>query len=272
MDNQTHTPRVILDGSLFNLDHQGQQFIQASYPENRISFSDLTKEDGYRILRYDKYNKCAAGGPGSFKSEPVKNIWIQEEILQSPAKLLDTAGYCNSFNLQSYQNKWNLLLIDEPIKNRLSGALPVIEIAGHPFYVDLRMRAIRPKDDFMQILNFRDMYLYKEDGSQFFYRPENHELIKLNDDTITEYPPGIVAVHLPPGKVMDPISYARLNFEEETCLLPKYPQRQHLIADVKPLTRTWIASAIKRNKAKAAENNSQDIKPKQSKHKSNRIR
>ena len=29
------------------------------------------------------------------------------------------------------------------------GILPTIEIAGHPFYVDLRMNKLRPKDDFI---------------------------------------------------------------------------------------------------------------------------
>jgi|GEM_PF-3720707 len=265
-------PRVILDGTMFNVDYHQKQFVQASYGENTIPFSALKEKSGQLILRYDIYNKCAADDPRSNRYDPKKNILIPKEILDSPELLMDQKGYCKQHNQQSYTGKHNILLIDDQIGDRLSGALPVIEIAGHPFYVDLRMQAIRPKDDFMQILSFRDMYLYKEDGSQFFYKPENHELIKLNDETITEFPPGIVAVHLPSAKVMDPISYARLNLQEETSLLPGYPQQQLRIADVKPLNRTWIASAIKRNKAKAAELDSQQAKPKQATRNSNRIR
>ena len=264
-------PRVVLDGTMFNVDYPQKQFVQASDAVNTIPFSALKEQSGNLILHYDIYNKCDAEDQKSNRYDPKKSILIPKELLNSADLLLDREGYCKQHNQQSYQHKQHLLLIDDQIDNRLSGALPVIEIAGHPFYVDLRMQAIRPKDDFMQILNFRDMYLYKEDGSQFFYRPENHELVKLNDDIITEYPPGIVAVHLPPAKVMDPIGYARLNFQEETSLLPKYPQRQYRIADVKPLTRTWIASAIKCNKAKATELDSPHLKSKQTRRKSKHI-
>ncbi len=40
------------------------------------------------------------------------------------------------------------MIQEKLLQERMQGKLPIIDIAGHPFYVDIRMGMLRPKDDF----------------------------------------------------------------------------------------------------------------------------
>jgi hypothetical protein len=250
---KTTIPRVILDGTLFDLDHSGRQFIQTGYAENRISFDSLERHNDYYLLNYNPLKKQVMT-PTSIRgnTDQLKVISIHQAILTEPGNALDTGGFCKVHNQQSYAKDLGILLVDEAIDARLMGKLPVIDIAGHPFYVDLRMRALRPHDDFINQLEFKNMYLYKKDEFQCFYEPAGHRQVKLDERTTT-YPEGIVGIYIPSEKQLDPISYARLAGLPETSLLPKYPQQTNLKAEVKPLSRTWLGAQIKQNRKDAAD-------------------
>lgn len=237
---------------MFNVDYNRKHFVQASCPENIIKFQDLQENDDHYLLSLKSPRHTDSARPYVGIRYDQKTVLIDKEIINSPEKVLDQDGYCTEHNKQSYEQKRNILLIDQPVAERLQGKLPVIEISpGQNFYVDVRMRELRLQDDFSKSIQIKGMYLHGMDGFQFHYAPENHELVKLPTDLI-EYPVGVIGVYLPSEKAMDPIGYARLNGWEETALLPKYCQRSNLKAVVRPLSKTWINSDIKRNRAEAA--------------------
>ncbi|MES2457844.1 MAG: hypothetical protein V4594_19960 [Bacteroidota bacterium] len=250
---KTNIPRVILDGTLFDLDHAGRQFIQTGYAENRISYDSLERHGDYYLLNYNSEKKQVMSPTGiRSHQDELKVISIHQAILTEPANALDTGGFCKVHNQQSYARDLGILLVDEAIDGRLGGKLPIIDIDGYPFYVDLRMRALRPHDDVMNLLEFKDMYLYKKDEFQCFYEPFTHQLVKL-DISITEFPKGIVGIYVPSEKQLDPISYARLAGLGETSLLPKYPQQTGLKAEVRPLYKTWLGAQVRQNRKDEAQ-------------------
>lgn len=62
------------------------------------------------------------------------------------------------------------------------GLLPTIDIAGHTFYVDLRMDKLRPKDDFLsQGIVFSDIENYFDDTTDSYTIPYNPKPMNLKN-------------------------------------------------------------------------------------------
>lgn len=82
---------------------------------------------------------------------------------------------------------------DEAFDMRVNkGILPTIEIAGHTFYVDIRMDKLRPKDDFLSDgISFSEIEDYLNEEKEIYiipYDPQKKELGKIDYETITEIP------------------------------------------------------------------------------------
>ncbi|MEG1025009.1 MAG: hypothetical protein RSF34_11090 [Flavobacterium sp.] len=93
------------------------------------------------------------------------------------------------------------------------GILPTIEIAGHTFYVDIRMDKLRPKDDFLSNgISFSEIENYYNDEKELYiipYDPKNKELGKIDYETITEIPKDLIVVKIPSIHKLDPVGWNR---------------------------------------------------------------
>lgn len=72
------------------------------------------------------------------------------------------------------------------------GMLPIIDIAGHTFYVDIRMDMLRPKDDFLSKgIVFSDIVTYYNVDKRTYtipYNPKTHEFQEPDYRNIKEPP------------------------------------------------------------------------------------
>lgn len=81
------------------------------------------------------------------------------------------------------------------------GMLPTIDIAGHTFYVDIRMDMLRPKDDFLSKgIVFSDIENYYDEDKRTYtipYNPKTHEFQEPDYRNIKELPKDLIAVSFP---------------------------------------------------------------------------
>lgn len=95
------------------------------------------------------------------------------------------------------------------------GMLPTIDIEEHPFYVDIRMDKLRPKDDFLSNgIVFSDIENYFNDATDTYlipYNPQKKEVGEIDYETITEIPKGLVVIEIPSEFKLDPIGWNRLH-------------------------------------------------------------
>lgn len=93
------------------------------------------------------------------------------------------------------------------------GILPTIDIAGHIFYVDIRMDKLRPKDDFLSkgIVFHEIAHYFSEEANAYIipYNSQKHEFQELDYDTILEIPKDLIAIQFPIQRDLDPIGWNR---------------------------------------------------------------
>jgi hypothetical protein len=131
------------------------------------------------------------------------------------------------------------------------GMLPTIDIAGHIFYVDIRMDMLRPKDDFLskgivfsQIENY-----YDEDKRHYTipYNPKTHEFQEPDYLNIQKLPKDLIAVRFPSERLLDRIGWNRQYGFELTHGLAKQGLKLQFTAKHIPWEKTFLVDLIKSN-------------------------
>jgi len=154
--------------------------------------------------------------------------------------------------------------VQELVKERLTGKLPVIEVMGHTFFVDIRMGVIRPKDDFSTLgVKFDDMEEDAKGMRYFLYNPNTHSIANIDLDRIKKIPTNVFPVKIPNEMDMDPIGFARNYGLDIDAFLLKHPPLDNLKAEVIDWNDTVFPGIVKGNNRKqdiSAEQNQGDKK------------
>ncbi|WP_130855655.1 hypothetical protein [Olivibacter jilunii] len=236
--------RMIIDGDLFLMDTRKERFTQmVGSHYNEIPFKVLTDIGDFYYLDYDRRTKnmvnMADGRfpgdfmPVHFPADLIKNGYLEA----SP----DAARY----NAASFREEWGTLAIDKSIFDRLAGILPVIDIAGDSYTVDLNRRQLlgNEGDSVISLAggNPHDMI------NRFFYDTEQKRQVNLDLRSISAMPENVVLVEVPHMVRLDPIGAARVYGLPDTKLLLKSPIEQNLKAGIIRLSETTLPELIRRN-------------------------
>ena len=131
------------------------------------------------------------------------------------------------------------------------GMLPTIAIAGHTFYVDIRMDMLRPKDDFLSKgIVFSDISNYYDEDKRTYtipYNPKTHEFKEPDYRTIKELPKDLIAVQFPSERLLDRIGWNRHYGFELTHGLAKQGLKLQFEAKRIPWEKTFLVGLIKSN-------------------------
>lgn len=131
------------------------------------------------------------------------------------------------------------------------GMLPTVDIAGHTFYVDIRMDMQRPKDDFLSkgIVFSKIQNYYDEDKRAYTipYNPKTHEFQEPDYRTIKELPKDLIAVQFPSERLLDRIGWNRHYGFELRHGLDKQGLKLQFTAKQIPWEKTFLVGLIKGN-------------------------
>ncbi|WP_123911688.1 hypothetical protein [Chryseobacterium sp. G0162] len=155
------------------------------------------------------------------------------------------------------------------------GQLPTIMIAGHLFYVDIRMGMLRPKDDFLSkgIVFSNIQNYYDEDQNSYIipYNPKKHEFQDIDFSSHKEFPKDLIAVQFPIENELDRIGWNRHHgFELREGLSEEGFQIQFEANQI-PLEKTFLAGVIKSNLNSVKTTANHKEKPKNNKSKGRKI-
>ena len=132
------------------------------------------------------------------------------------------------------------------------GLLPTIDIAGHLFYVDMRMDKLRPKDDFLSKgISFKDIddYFSEERNAYLIpYDPRKHEFRELDYENLMSIPKDLIAIQFPFQQKLDPIGWNRQNGWDPLDDVKTKDLIPHFKAKIIPWEKTYIKDIIKDNK------------------------
>lgn len=128
------------------------------------------------------------------------------------------------------------------------GMLPTLDIAGHTFYVDLRMNKLRPKDDFISKgIDFTEIKDYYDRDRRAFvipYNPTKREFQQDDVSKMTELPTDIIIVQFPNQYELDIVGWNR---KHGNSLTDQDVKQMHFEARTLPWVDTNVIEHIKRN-------------------------
>ncbi|MBL7869123.1 MAG: hypothetical protein JNM71_13990 [Flavobacterium lindanitolerans] len=130
------------------------------------------------------------------------------------------------------------------------GILPTLDIAGHTFYVDLRMNKLRPKDDFISKgIDFTEIKDYYDRDRRAFvipYNPTKREFQQDDVSKMTELPTDIIIVQFPNQYELDIVGWNR---KHNNSIASNDLKQMHFEARTLPWVDTNVIEHIKRNVA-----------------------
>jgi hypothetical protein len=251
-------PVFNIKGTDFLVDIENQELREVSKPSNTIPFIEMRDERTHYEFNYDHVEKNLP----SVLTDGFSRVKIPQMIELDPigmtakynVKLEDLSGKCD-FDFLVNQDLLNL---------RLSGALPIIEIMEHPFYVDLRMAVLRPKDDFStKGIEFSNLGEHTE-GDQLkyylIYDPNSHTTKEIDYTSITAIPSDLFLIEIPNEKKLDPVGYSRISGWEMRSCLRENPIQANMKAKIIPWKETELPQIIKENLKKKLQNKEHQLK------------
>jgi hypothetical protein len=181
---------------------------------------------------------------------------------------LDPEGMAAKYHIDDLSGKtdFDVMVDQEAFYKRVNqGMLPTVDIAGHTFYVDLRMDMLRPHDDFSSegiVFGEIEDYFSEETNSFIIpYNPKTHEFQELDFDKITEFPEELAVVQFPSQKQLDPVGWNRLGGWDIKDDLKQVGLKSSFKAEIIPWDRTWLKEIIAENQ-KTINKEPKNIKPK----------
>lgn len=243
-------PILEIEGTDFLVDVKKLEFKEKENPKNSISLfdmRDLGKGRGY-VLEYSPQEKNI---PSLFSSTMTVSVTIPEMVALDPEGMSEKYGV--PLEMFATKNDFDLMVDQTALKERFSGLLPIVDIAGHPFYVDLRMDMLRPKDDFLSkgivFSKIEDYYVDEKEIYSIPYNPKSHEFQEIDFSSITEIPQDIIVVSFPHETILDPVGYNRKHGLDELANLKQTNLKSHFKAGQVSWKDTGIVEAIRENKA-----------------------
>lgn len=237
-------PTVNVEGTDFIVDVSMFELIEKANPTNRIAFEDMWDAgDGYTF----QYSRVDKNVPFRVNEECV-TVKIPEFVKMDP---MGMAGKYNTDDIAG-KTDFDFMVDQEAFDKRVKeGMLPTVDIAGHIFYVDLRMNMLRPHDDFLSrgiVFDEIANYFSQEVNAYLIpYNPKTHEFQELNYESITDFPKDLIAVQFPYQKELDPIGWNRDGGWDLKEDLKHTRLRSHFEAKTVPWEETGIQEVIKDN-------------------------
>jgi len=239
-------PTVNIEGTDFVVDVNKLELREKACQKNIISFDDMHNEgDGYTF----EYSIKDKNLPGIFSNESM-TVKISEFVI------LDPIGMATKYNysVDEIKGKSDLeLMVDQQAYDMRvnKGMLPRIEIAGHTFYVDIRMDKLRPKDDFLSTgIVFSDIERYYDGEKRTYTIPYNrktHEFQEPDYLNLKVLPKDLMAVEFPSERLLDRIGWNRKYGFEITHGLVKNGLKLQFTAKNIPWKETFLVDLIKSN-------------------------
>lgn len=239
-------PTINIEGTDFVVDMNKVELREKDNSQNVISFFEMRDVgDGY-VFEYSLKDKNL---PGLFDNEST-TVKLPDMVI------LDPIGMAQKYRVQPEAIKdktdFDLMVDQKAFDMRVNkGMLPTVDIAGHTFYVDIRMDMLRPKDDFLSrgiVFDEIDHYFSEERNAYVVpYDPKKHEFRELDYDKIIEYPTDLIAVQFPFQRELDPIGWNRNGGWDIKDELKQIGLKPHFQAKIIPWQSTYLRKVIKRN-------------------------
>ncbi|RLJ75102.1 hypothetical protein [Pedobacter alluvionis] len=237
-------PLITIEGTDFLVDVNKLELREKANPKNIIAYEDMEEVDDGYSFRYSRLEKNVS-----------INVNLEVVTIKIPEFVkLDPEGMAAKYNIDDVNGKtdFEVMVDQEAYDLRVKkGMLPTVEIAGHTFYVDMRMDKLRPKDEFLSKgIVFSDIESYYDRDKREYtipYNPKTYEFQEPDYVNIKEFPKDLIAVSFPHERLLDRIGWNRKYFDDLKSGLLKCGLNLRFTAKRVPWKKTFLAGVIQIN-------------------------
>ncbi|ASV79761.1 hypothetical protein CMU73_03935 [Elizabethkingia anophelis] len=204
-------PTIRIEDTDFIVDVNKMELRQKGNEQNTIPVSDMRDIGTGYVFEYDLQEKNI---PSVWSNNETTTVRIANMVELDPARMAEK----HRMTLDEIKGKddFDVMVDQQAFDMRVNkGMLPTVDIAGHTFYVDLRMDMLRPKDDFLSRgIVFSDIENYFDDTTGTYtipYDPKTKEFSEIDYESITKIPKDLIVVSFPSELKMDAIGWNRLH-------------------------------------------------------------
>lgn len=249
VDNQMERklPTYRIEDTDFIVDVSKLELREKGNETNVIRFEDMRDIGRGYVFEYDLQEKNV---PSAWSDNETTTVRVPEFVE------LDPVGMAQKYNMPSDEIKgktdFDIMVDQEAFDMRVNkGILPTIDIAGHTFYVDIRMDMLRPKDDFLSNgIVFSDIENFFDEERQLYFIPyhaKTHEFREIDYETITKIPKDLIVVSFPNEMALDPVGWNRHHGFELTDGLKEKGLKAHFTAQAASWEDIYVPQIIKEN-------------------------
>lgn len=240
-------PKVILNGTVFNIDAQSEALVQYRNENNLIKLTDLPKRLDEVRIDYDPIIK---------NHDSLSDLKIPIILPKSIFQLTYIPSQKAVDGINQYSNT-DYVFVNKALNLRLAGKLPVVSIGADKFYVEERFGELRAFNEFSKRLRFDEMESSSHDLS-FFYRPSTKEVYHV-PHRATEVPKDLLLVKLSTPKILDPIGYAvSKGYDPGLLIMRGAGYTPHHLANIIPLEQTKLPEMLRNNADRLTEYQAMD--------------
>lgn len=244
---ETNKRIIYIAETAFQVDISEQALVYIGQPDLNIPLAGMKDEGEYYSMLLDSNNKTLFKGMlvAGQHHDHVLSVTIPKTVFEE-GFWEDNDGI-KKLNKLSFERDWNILISDEQLRNRLAGKLPVVDLAGDQFFLDVRMNELRLTDDFNKRISLDEFYSFDERVCAIYDKIEK-QVISIDGDTVINTPKNAVYVELPDFFHIDPIGYARKEGFSDTCFLNDVLMEDRPVAALTPIEQTEIPALIQKNR------------------------
>ncbi|MDT3402318.1 hypothetical protein [Mucilaginibacter terrae] len=244
MKTQKEPVIYMIEGTSFEVDVAHQLLRQTNDRGNTISFTrDMQDKGTHYQLQYDLDQRKAQ--PGAL-TERTKLITVPQMAWLDPEGMAQVYG--KKVEEVMGRPDYDIIVDAGLVVHRHQGVLPMIDIGGEPFIVDIRSKELRQASNLTNRIPLRQADLSATgDEFLFFYHLADRCTVEL-DPKLTAFPDQVVLVKVPNEVLLDPIATAEACGLDVRQLLRRFPIRKDLKATLVPLADTGVPGMISRNR------------------------
>ncbi|MBB5441086.1 hypothetical protein HDC92_004791 [Pedobacter sp. AK017] len=133
------------------------------------------------------------------------------------------------------------------LEKRVSGRLPIIDIAGTSFTVDLGRNELRETKNPGNVINFKELvFSESKDKYHCYYHIKKHRIFHPDKD-ITVIPKNVKLLEIPNKNALDPFAVASEKGAVVKEFIAKYPLQGTIMANLHPLSKSYLPQIVKEN-------------------------
>ncbi|OMP80043.1 hypothetical protein [[Flexibacter] sp. ATCC 35208] len=244
--------QLFIDGIPFNIEHKGGKIYPQSAPDAVLTFKGEKPVGGYYHAVYNRVHECIRKGLIEDPEMDMK-IKLPEILFSGPIR---DNNEINEINEKCFRDGAGVVIVNETIRNRLKGILPVVDIAGDKYLLNLNLNQLVLASNPEHIIS-TEQFLNKDDRLYAWYNKASGQIVNLDSRTLLRTPPHIYLVELPSWLSIDPLSEAwRKDFrttwlyDKQTLFLNTVMMEPNPTAKSIHISQTEMASVIKSNRIK----------------------